>query len=454
MLGCRRALWSVAPRAWFCSRGVVLTPIALDNSAAPERRRSGRRYAKENMRGRHMSAKEEVQKMRKMSATEARAHYDHLMPRDKLGVLRLLHHQRKQRRIGRAASRLPKYRSSVFERRYYFREEDVTEESTLGRGPGGQATNRRMQTVILKHSPTGLIVKYSRFPSLWLNRRAARELLHLRLEEQLLGKDSQLGQEKAVRERRRRRRRRSLNRLYKRGDALTALNAKESHYHAFLTGEEPLPPCAAAQLGERLGQNPVFVTTFFEEECRNLWPVLDSAFRTINQGRLQHENADAATTQTPQLPQVVHFLFPMADPSADPPMRARTEKEIERCRDDEAALRNVRRAFHCFCELFGLRVCSVARKCGGERLVLQRDGLNWVELRRRMIQPDGHLTPLALVAWPRVYGSLRALRLQSEASSVRAFFAAEVKKQTTVPTSETANCWAVEASSAMNRIRC
>ena len=80
-----------------------------------------------------------------------------------------------------------------FETFFFFREEDLEENSILGRGPGGQATNRRRQTCQLRHRPTGIDVRFSRFRSLYANRKAARCLLNLQLERRLFGRFSRLG---------------------------------------------------------------------------------------------------------------------------------------------------------------------------------------------------------------------------------------------------------------------
>lgn len=74
-----------------------------------------------------------------------------------------------------------------------FQESDVTESSTRGHGPGGQATNRRMQTCLLHHIPTGIVVRYSKFPSLLMNRKMARVMLNRQLEQRLLGPLSKAG---------------------------------------------------------------------------------------------------------------------------------------------------------------------------------------------------------------------------------------------------------------------
>lgn len=41
------------------------------------------------------------------------------------------------------------------------KEEDLKEQFVRGHGPGGQATNKTSNCVVLKHTPTGIVVKVS-----------------------------------------------------------------------------------------------------------------------------------------------------------------------------------------------------------------------------------------------------------------------------------------------------
>jgi hypothetical protein len=86
--------------------------------------------------------------------------------------------------------RLEAFYSKEFDKKYCFKEEDVTETVARGHGPGGQAVNMRAQTCTLLHRPSSIIVKVSKYPSLWQNRKIARGLLHRKVEAFLLGEDS------------------------------------------------------------------------------------------------------------------------------------------------------------------------------------------------------------------------------------------------------------------------
>ncbi|CAK9815415.1 Mitochondrial translation release factor in rescue [Anthophora plagiata] len=69
-------------------------------------------------------------------------------------------------------------------------EDDLEEQYVRGSGPGGQATNKTCNAVLLKHKPTGLIVKCHETRSLFQNKTIARELLLQKLDNLINGKDS------------------------------------------------------------------------------------------------------------------------------------------------------------------------------------------------------------------------------------------------------------------------
>ncbi|XQJ29206.1 RF-1 domain containing protein, putative [Leishmania guyanensis] len=405
----------------------------VHGSGSVEKRPSRRRYAAFNTSGRCGEAKELVHAMKKMSAQDAKALYDALHPRVRLDIMRLLSEKRRKRQSDRVTSKLTKYYSVPFEKNYFFREEDVEEMSTLGKGPGGQATNRRMQTAIVKHVPSGLIVKFSRFPSLWLNRRAARELLSLRLEEHLLGPTSQLGKIRVARERRRRRQQRTLKYLSEKGARLQTKDTRRCHWLAFLTGESPLPSAAVSQMAleEDAAAVPVTTAVLFGPECNTWWPKLRAASQST---------AAAAPDSTGDggVPLFLQYLFPVAYADSSPAER----EEMAACKSSKAVRTNVRRALSCFCELFGLRLRRIATSAPIEasRVVLERDGLNWVERKSRLTK-NGSMTPLARACWPRVYMSVRELGMSPEARAIVVFF----KKEVRTALGSASGAWAVEA---------
>lgn len=71
-----------------------------------------------------------------------------------------------------------------------YREEDVVEQFVRGGGSGGQSVAKTSNCCILKHVPTGVIVRCHKTRSRDLNRRIARQELQLRLDELVNGHES------------------------------------------------------------------------------------------------------------------------------------------------------------------------------------------------------------------------------------------------------------------------
>ncbi|KAI5091401.1 putative peptide chain release factor C12orf65-like, mitochondrial isoform X1 [Silurus meridionalis] len=75
-------------------------------------------------------------------------------------------------------------------------EEELEEQFVRGSGPGGQATNKTSNCVVLKHMPTGVVVKCHQTRSVELNRQRAREILQEKLDVFYKGEDSELLKQK------------------------------------------------------------------------------------------------------------------------------------------------------------------------------------------------------------------------------------------------------------------
>ncbi|KAB5528387.1 hypothetical protein PHYPO_G00139650 [Pangasianodon hypophthalmus] len=75
-------------------------------------------------------------------------------------------------------------------------EVDLEEQFVRGSGPGGQATNKTSNCVVLKHIPTGVVVKCHQTRSVELNRKRAREILQEKLDVIYKGEDSELLKQK------------------------------------------------------------------------------------------------------------------------------------------------------------------------------------------------------------------------------------------------------------------
>jgi len=67
-------------------------------------------------------------------------------------------------------------------------EADLEEQFIRGSGPGGQATNKTNNAVLLRHKPTGLVIKCHETRSQSDNRKRAREILVTKLDN-LLNKE-------------------------------------------------------------------------------------------------------------------------------------------------------------------------------------------------------------------------------------------------------------------------
>ncbi|KAI1901184.1 hypothetical protein AGOR_G00057570 [Albula goreensis] len=71
-------------------------------------------------------------------------------------------------------------------------EEDLEEQFVRGSGPGGQATNKTSNCVVLKHIPSGIVVKCHQTRSVETNRKRAREILQEKLDVFSKGEESEV----------------------------------------------------------------------------------------------------------------------------------------------------------------------------------------------------------------------------------------------------------------------
>ncbi|KAL2092646.1 hypothetical protein ACEWY4_012444 [Coilia grayii] len=106
--------------------------------------------------------------------------------------------------------------SQVAGKKIYFnlpelKEEDLEEQFVRGSGPGGQATNKTSNCVVLKHIPTGIIVKCHQTRSMEQNRKIAREILRLRLDVLLHGEEGAVLRRKTEAVQRKQEKRRKAN---------------------------------------------------------------------------------------------------------------------------------------------------------------------------------------------------------------------------------------------------
>lgn len=82
-------------------------------------------------------------------------------------------------------------------------EADLEEQFVRGSGPGGQATNKTNNAVLLKHIPTNLVVKCHETRSLWDNKKRAREIMVTKLDNLLNREHSIEAQTRALEEKQR-----------------------------------------------------------------------------------------------------------------------------------------------------------------------------------------------------------------------------------------------------------
>lgn len=96
-------------------------------------------------------------------------------------------------------------------------EEDLKESFVTGSGPGGSCVNKARNAAQLLHVPTGITVKYHGTRSLALNRRRARQILALKIDQQERGVESVLERRAAKRRKQKQRAARRARAKY--GDA-------------------------------------------------------------------------------------------------------------------------------------------------------------------------------------------------------------------------------------------
>lgn len=104
-------------------------------------------------------------------------------------------------------------RSRVKRIKFTIDEADLREEFIKGFGPGGQKTNKSNNCVVLKHLPTGLVVRCHDSRDQLINRKLARKLLYDKLDVEMNQETSKIVMRDA-------RRARTKDRLKRRREAL------------------------------------------------------------------------------------------------------------------------------------------------------------------------------------------------------------------------------------------
>ncbi|XP_008837520.1 probable peptide chain release factor C12orf65 homolog, mitochondrial [Nannospalax galili] len=75
-------------------------------------------------------------------------------------------------------------------------ENELEEQFVKGHGPGGQATNKTSNCVVLKHVPSGIVVKCHQTRSMDHNRKLARKILQEKVDVFYNGENSSVNKEK------------------------------------------------------------------------------------------------------------------------------------------------------------------------------------------------------------------------------------------------------------------
>ncbi|XP_077376671.1 mitochondrial translation release factor in rescue isoform X2 [Festucalex cinctus] len=74
----------------------------------------------------------------------------------------------------------------------HLEEDELEEQFVRGSGPGGQATNKTSNCVVLKHVPSGIVVKCHQTRSVDINRKRAREIMQQKLDVFYKGESSSI----------------------------------------------------------------------------------------------------------------------------------------------------------------------------------------------------------------------------------------------------------------------
>jgi len=101
-------------------------------------------------------------------------------------------------------------KTNVTRLKFEVHEKDLREDFIKGFGPGGQKTNKSNNCVVLKHLPTGLVVRVHDSRDQLVNRKLARKLLYERLDLLVNGETSTMArrEQRILRSKERKRRRR------------------------------------------------------------------------------------------------------------------------------------------------------------------------------------------------------------------------------------------------------
>eukprot|EP00079_Xenopus_tropicalis_P029247 XP_012824508.1 PREDICTED: probable peptide chain release factor C12orf65 homolog, mitochondrial [Xenopus tropicalis] len=107
-------------------------------------------------------------------------------------------------------------------------EKDLEEQFVRGHGPGGQATNKTSNCVVLKHIPSGIVVKCHQTRSAELNRKKAREILQEKIDIFYKGENSDILKQKEDRERKKQEKKKKAKELLEKKKQLKEMQYPET----------------------------------------------------------------------------------------------------------------------------------------------------------------------------------------------------------------------------------
>ncbi|MEE6504109.1 hypothetical protein FKM82_005068 [Ascaphus truei] len=107
-------------------------------------------------------------------------------------------------------------------------EKDLEEQFVRGHGPGGQSTNKTSNCVVLKHIPSGIVVKCHQTRSVEQNRKRAREILREKMDVFYKGESSEILKQKDEGERRKQEKRKKAKEILEKKKHFRVMQSMES----------------------------------------------------------------------------------------------------------------------------------------------------------------------------------------------------------------------------------
>ncbi|XP_038201209.1 probable peptide chain release factor C12orf65 homolog, mitochondrial [Arvicola amphibius] len=120
-------------------------------------------------------------------------------------------------------------------------ESELEEQFVKGHGPGGQATNKTSNCVVLKHVPSGIVVKCHQTRSVDQNRKIARKILQEKVDIFYNGENSRVHKEKLEAGRKKQARKKRAKETLEKKKLLKELWEASQHAPEERTGADGVP---------------------------------------------------------------------------------------------------------------------------------------------------------------------------------------------------------------------